>query len=225
MANPRIRPHLHFYPEDAGDTVNEYWHARHWHEVADPSLVTPMAVVNNIRFFVYEPIILTNGRVVLPHRWFLRGGSIATRAWPLRAVKHGNDVGWIVEEFRMVIVNQGELLIPFGSWGAGQLHRPLPGVNCIFGTFTPVMSIYSYLKTTQGSMLEPNGAIVRWTWTNPDIGNRWRAIADGARVYSFPIWLYCDDVSGNQSKKWNTVDSHIRHIPRKAYSPIWHTFL
>ncbi|KAH9007410.1 hypothetical protein EDB83DRAFT_2236503, partial [Lactarius deliciosus] len=47
MANPRVRPYLRFYPEDAGKTVNEYWHAAHWHEVADSSLVTPMAVIRD----------------------------------------------------------------------------------------------------------------------------------------------------------------------------------
>ncbi|KAH9159959.1 hypothetical protein EDB89DRAFT_1915359 [Lactarius sanguifluus] len=135
MANPHVRPYLHFYPEDAGKTVNEYWHATHWHEVADSSLVTPMAVINNTHFFVYEPAVLTNGCVVMPYRWFLHGRSIAARAWPLRAVKRGNDTGWIVEEFKTVIVPQGEFLISFGSWGVGQLHRSLPSAKCIFSMF------------------------------------------------------------------------------------------
>jgi hypothetical protein len=52
-------------------------------------------------------------------------------------------------------------------------------------------------------MLEPNGHVFKWTRTDPEVGNRWRVIARGARVYTFPIWLYCDDVSGNQSKRWN----------------------
>lgn len=52
-------------------------------------------------------------------------------------------------------------------------------------------------------MLEPNGGIFQWMWTDPRVGNHWRIIAGGARVYSFLIWLYCDDVSGNQSKRWN----------------------
>ncbi|KAH8982323.1 hypothetical protein EDB86DRAFT_2834406 [Lactarius hatsudake] len=186
MANPRVCPYLHFYPKDASKTVNEYWHAAHWHKVADLSLVTPMAVINNTHFFVYEPAVLTNGCVVMPYRWFLHGRSIAAHAWPLCAVKRGNNVGWIIEKFKMVIVPQGKFLISFGSWGAGQLHRPLPSTKCIFG-----------------SMLEPNGSIFQWTQTDPKVGNRWRVLAGGARVYSFPIWLYCDDVSGNQLKRWN----------------------
>ena len=52
-------------------------------------------------------------------------------------------------------------------------------------------------------MFEPNGTIFPWTRTDPKVGNCWRVLAGGSRVYSFPIWLYCDDVSGNQSKKWN----------------------
>ena len=58
-------------------------------------------------------------------------------------------------------------------------------------------------------MLEPNGDIVSWTRTVPEAGNRWRGLAGGARVVSFPLWLYCDDVSGNQSKKWNEHHSFL----------------
>ena len=147
MANPRVRPYLHFYPEDAGKTINEYWHARHWHEVADPFLVTPMVAVNNNHFFVYEPTILTNGSTVMPYRWFLRDGTIMARAWPLHAVRRGDDTGWIVEEFKMVIVSQGDLFIPFGSWGAGQLS--LPSAKCIFSTFIPVVVDSVFLKSPQ----------------------------------------------------------------------------
>lgn len=54
-----------------------------------------------------------------------------------------------------------------------------------------------------------DGTIQPWTLTDPKLGNCWRAIADGARVYSFPIWLYCDDTSGNLSKKWNKHNSFL----------------
>lgn len=136
MANPRVRPHLHFYPEDAGKTVNEYWHARHWHESADPTLVTPMAVVNNNHFFVHEPAILTDGRAVIPYRWFLRGTSINARAWPLRPVRRGDKTGWIVEEHKTIIVSQGELSVSFASWVAGRAYDHLPSAKSIFGTHT-----------------------------------------------------------------------------------------
>jgi hypothetical protein len=146
MANPRVRPFLRFYPEDAGKTVNEYWHARHWHEDADPSLVTPMVAINNGHFFVYEPAVLTNGSVVMPYRWFRRGGSIMARAWPLRAVSHHNNSGWIIEEFNTVFVSQDELFVPLGSWGAGRLTHPLPSPKSIFGTSVFITLIQIYLN-------------------------------------------------------------------------------
>ncbi|KIJ60407.1 hypothetical protein HYDPIDRAFT_177473 [Hydnomerulius pinastri MD-312] len=48
-----------------------------------------------------------------------------------------------------------------------------------------------------------------WTLTDPLEGNRWRVLAGGARVYAFPIWLYCDDTSGNLSKRWNKHNSFL----------------
>lgn len=51
--------------------------------------------------------------------------------------------------------------------------------------------------------IDKHGAKSPWSLTDPSIGNRWRQLAKGHRVISMPIWLYCDDTSGNVSKKWN----------------------
>lgn len=48
-----------------------------------------------------------------------------------------------------------------------------------------------------------------WRFTDPEKGNRWRIQGKGHRVLSYPIWLYCDDTSGNQSKKWNAHNSFL----------------
>lgn len=48
-----------------------------------------------------------------------------------------------------------------------------------------------------------------WTLTNPNLGNPWRQRANGAECLSFPIWLYCDDTSGNTSKRWNEHNSFL----------------
>ena len=54
---------------------------------------------------------------------------------------------------------------------------------------------------------EHQDGILPWQYTDPKYGNPWRARARGHRVVSFPIWLYCDDTSGNMSKKWNKHNS------------------
>lgn len=60
MANPKVRPHLRFYPEDTGNSVSEYYQAQHWRELDDPIKLTPMARINNQDFFLYEPCILVD---------------------------------------------------------------------------------------------------------------------------------------------------------------------
>jgi hypothetical protein len=37
-------------------------------------------------------------------------------------------------------------------------------------------------------------------FTNSEIGNWWCELAKGCRTVCFPIWLYCDDTSGNLLK-------------------------
>lgn len=54
-----------------------------------------------------------------------------------------------------------------------------------------------------------SGERARWTFTDPRAGNRWRARAEGHRVLSLAMWLYCDDTSGNLSKKWNAHNSFL----------------
>ncbi|KZT68815.1 hypothetical protein DAEQUDRAFT_788403 [Daedalea quercina L-15889] len=54
-------------------------------------------------------------------------------------------------------------------------------------------------------------------WHSPPI-NPWREKANGKRVLSLPLWLYCDDTSGNTSKKWNKHNSillTLAGLPRK----------
>ena len=67
----------------AGRALSKYWHTKHWHESADPDLVTPLAVINSHSFFVYEPCLLFNGCAVIPYHWFVCGDSIMARTWPL----------------------------------------------------------------------------------------------------------------------------------------------
>lgn len=58
-------------------------------------------------------------------------------------------------------------------------------------------------------MREQDVHLTPWTRTDPSAGNRYRILAKGARVYMFPLFLYCDDTSGNSSKKWNKHNSFL----------------
>lgn len=67
------------------------------------------------------------------------------------------------------------------------------------------VSLTEFFTLSKGvvSCPDPESPIRPWTRTSPRAGNKWRAKAAGHRVVAFPIWLYADDTSGNQSKKWN----------------------
>lgn len=65
-------------------------------------------------------------------------------------------------------------------------------------------------------LLNDNTPILPWEFA---IRNEWRSKADGKRVVGCPLWLYCDDTSGNTSKKWNKHNSllfTLAGLPRSA---------
>jgi hypothetical protein len=73
--------------------------------------------------------------------------------------------------------------------------------HCIWATL-----IFSFLEVRTKE--NPTTAS-KWELTDPVVGNRWRQKAEGKRVLAMPLWLYCDDTSGNQSKKWNEHNSFL----------------
>lgn len=81
MSNPNVRPHLHFYAEDNGSSVNEYFQASHWRERRSQSEVypmislTPMVTIGTQQYFLYEPCVLRNRQVCMPCEWFQRAGQ------------------------------------------------------------------------------------------------------------------------------------------------------
>jgi hypothetical protein len=133
MANPYVQPHLRFFPEDTGKSVNEYCQAAHWRTEADPALLTPMALIQNQQFFIFEPCLLRDRRVCMPVRWFTRDTEIFSQAWIMRPISRDDGSRWVVEEHNLIKVLQDMFLISFGSWDSSQSTKGLPHVSLIFG--------------------------------------------------------------------------------------------
>ena len=202
MANPQVRPHLHFYPKDAGTSFSEYWHRRHWHDDTDPAVITLMEVINGVHFFVYGPCLLGDCCAGMPHGWFIHSNSILAHTWPLHLVRSVDKTGWVVEEYTTIIILENEFFILFSTWDSSHFASGLPSAGYIFG-MCKSLHLSSTQMTCIGSILQPDGGVVLWSCTLPIAGNRWCVLARGAHLFSFLIWLYFDDISGNQSKKWN----------------------
>ncbi|KIO19575.1 hypothetical protein M407DRAFT_82625, partial [Tulasnella calospora MUT 4182] len=193
MSNPIVRQHLHFYPEDAGPKLEQAWHGRRWRHKLDPDLLTPMIRTgkgpSEKDFYIWEPTLLKDGRACMPIRWFIRAGRFHGDAYRLEVSRDGK--GWVVRDWDRLVISESDLALSLPDFRASYLWRALPSPDAIQGHL--------------GSHLSDSRIEV---WSRPS-ENRWRTLAKGRRVLSFMIWLYCDDTSGNVSKRWNKHNSFL----------------
>jgi len=210
MANPKVRPHIVFYPEDSGKEISEARQAHRWlHEAPDEQL-TPMARFGNQDYYIHEPAMLRNGTCCIPVRWFTVGAILFAKCWKMDAISTDIGEGWRVIQCDNFTVSQAEFLKTFPELiqDANLYGLPNPskilGITCRFSMWCIILS---HIST---DVVDPNSNThSAWMLTNPITGNRWRELAKGHRTLCFPIWLYCDDTSGNLSKKWNEHNSFL----------------
>lgn len=78
-------------------------------------------------------------------------------------------------------------------------------------------------RDTEGILTSNDNRTPLDSWDMP-IENRWRGLAKGRRVLSVSLWIYCDDTSGNMSKKWNKHQSVliiIAGLPRELAQKVF----
>ncbi|KAK7438400.1 hypothetical protein VKT23_018013 [Stygiomarasmius scandens] len=192
MSNPRVREKLSFYPQNAQGKVDSAKNALRWLQELDPELTTPMIRVQNQDFYLFEPCRLTDGRYCIPYRWVehvVDGKSqLMGYVWELAPV--GDS--WIVHSYNHYAAESWRFATSFPNLQHTYITRSIPDPRNIIGI-----------------ICNRGGAVEQWTYSNPGQENPWRTKAKGRRVYAFPIWLYCDDTSGNKSKKWNKHNSFL----------------
>lgn len=72
MTNPKVRPHIHGYPEDSGSKLSEARQAARWlHEIPSDQ-TTPMMRLKDADYYIYEPTTLNDGTCCIPTSWFTR---------------------------------------------------------------------------------------------------------------------------------------------------------
>ncbi|KAJ7641154.1 hypothetical protein FB45DRAFT_1124604 [Roridomyces roridus] len=199
MANPSVREKLHFLPEDTRPSLSQAWQASRWRHELDPDLATPMIRIGAQDFFTLEPTVLRDGTICMPSRWFKRGTDTWAEVWMMRQFNLNGVPGWLVDNQTTYEIKSSDLLVSFPDFINTYVHRGVPDPRIIHGENNPA-------------------TFTDWTSTDPSKGNRWRLQAAGHRVVSFPVWLYCDDTSGNMSKKWNKHNSFLftaAGLPRK----------
>ncbi|KAJ3867820.1 hypothetical protein EV359DRAFT_33661 [Lentinula novae-zelandiae] len=202
MGNPDIRPHIRHYCEDSGQHLEHAWQAQAWKEL-DPTLATPMVRKGNQDFFVHELARLDNGTLVMPFRWFTRSsgdpGDQKTQilfglAWAVKIVHVNGQSGYIISQTNTIQFPVHQLQSSFPYLVESCNLDQIPSPHNIFG-----------IQSEHGCECLP------WTLTSFEDGfaNHWRVLAKGHEVLTFAMWLYCDDTSGNVSKKWNKHNSFL----------------
>ncbi|TRM70314.1 hypothetical protein BD626DRAFT_448805 [Schizophyllum amplum] len=200
MANPKVRPHLSFYPEDSGAKLSEARQADRWLRELPSELTTPVARIDGHDYFILEPAMLQSGDCCMPIRWFTRLDPSSkkqvmyARCLRMSVVNSDNaTASWRVIDDGGVVHSEREFLKNFPRLQADATHLyGLPHPSLISGLYDPVTK-----------------EMHAWTKTDPAVGNEWRAKSKGYRTYAFPLWMYCDDTSGNVSKKWNKHNSFL----------------
>lgn len=96
MANPQVRPHLSFYPEEKSDNLSEARQFSQWlYEVPDEQ-VGPMLRIGMMDYYTFEPVMLTTGDICMPHRWYMHGGRYYAHCWKMVMIRSGGQRFWRV---------------------------------------------------------------------------------------------------------------------------------
>lgn len=101
MANPKVCPHLAFYPEDSSPVLEESQQEDWWLHELPTDQTTPMARIGADDYFIYEPTMLRSGRCCIPIRWFTQNGNFFAKCWKLEVVVTEQCSGWSVQERRL----------------------------------------------------------------------------------------------------------------------------
>lgn len=210
MANPKVRPHLSFYPEDSGNNISEARQARRWLHEAPNEKLGPMARLGDQDFYIHEPAMLTDSTCCIPVRWFRRGDMLFAKCWKMETVSTDQQHGWRVLQTDDYIVSPTQFLKNFPQLLSDAATYGLPPPSNIIGLFCLLVMLDHIHSRRIIDVFDPEANThTAWKFTNPVLGNRWRELAKGHRVLCFPIWMYCDDTSGNTSKKWNEHNSFL----------------
>ncbi|KZV76151.1 hypothetical protein PENSPDRAFT_747853 [Peniophora sp. CONT] len=200
LANPIVRPHLSSLPKEsaqgnAGEHLSAHYGER-WACEVESNLACPMvrSVPLRMDFYVAEPALRTNPYTrclepIWPVRWFERDGIVFARAHPM-FTSDDNGKLWI-EADELLDVPLSEFELDFTHLLTAHALYSLPSPTAVAGMYS--------LSTQE--VTKPN--------ISESLPNPLRTLARGRRIISLPIWLYCDDTSGNTSKKWNKHNSFL----------------
>ncbi|KAI5890875.1 uncharacterized protein SCHCODRAFT_02690755 [Schizophyllum commune H4-8] len=207
-ANPHVRPHVSVLSEDAGERLTSACNADKWYKDVDAVLSGPMVCSKDGQhYYVLEPALMQLSRpspdsvqpevaeaVVLPARWYTRNGDVWARA---------KRLAWVAGEPSLLVDEREDCVdIPLTSFLAS--YPRLKSTHHFYGIPDPSIIGGTIRRSPDSENSQPVSIDRTAAFQAP---HPLRVKARGKQIFSVPIWVYCDDMSGNTSKKWNKHNS------------------
>ncbi|PSR74772.1 hypothetical protein PHLCEN_2v9569 [Hermanssonia centrifuga] len=206
VSNPIVRPSLHFYPEDSHQRLAEAWQGERWRTEVESTFSGIMTRANDGQdYFVDEPALANTdglGRIqpVLPIRFFMRDNNMFAKVLRLHIARRDESASDVFvvdarsedDSFELPV---SRLFLSYPRFLEAHKSYGLPSPTTLSGISRNIPG-----APIPASHIEP--------WSVP-LPNPWRIKANGRRVLGLPLWCYCDDTSGNSSKKWNKHNSFL----------------
>jgi hypothetical protein len=185
IANPYVRKFLRQLPEDAGDRISEMYQGLRWKE--DPDMATPMITTGDRHIYRHEFYRKEPDQVIYIERFLIRDTVI-------------------VVSYFLTVLSSGSYWISEGD----RRDCPLADIK-----ERVVMIPYDQRSEVDPSLFYLKGAVEgrrgrRFTIEKASeycADNHLRSKADGRMIVFAPIIIFCDDMSGNRSKRWNKYES------------------
>jgi hypothetical protein len=136
MANPKVRPHLSFYPEDSRKAISEARQADRWLQETDNDQITPMAHLLTGDYYIHEPAMLRDGTCCIPVRWFEYDKRLFAKCWKMDTITSDVGEGWRITKCDDWVVENKEFLKAFPELRADAEMYGLPNPSCILGSFS-----------------------------------------------------------------------------------------
>jgi hypothetical protein len=89
LAKPHVACNLAFYPAIEKDgLVKEFMHCEKWLNGFPPRMRAPMVYTQFGHFYLYEPVQLLNGRVLVPTHFYYYGNDLVAKCLQLQLVNY-----------------------------------------------------------------------------------------------------------------------------------------
>ncbi|KAI8444521.1 hypothetical protein BY996DRAFT_8694743 [Phakopsora pachyrhizi] len=187
LGNPLVSKFVEFYPElSNGKNIYKLSQSEKWLHQFPRNLRAQMISVGGKQFYIYEPVQLIDGIVVVPVFFYTKGGKIYAKASKLNvSIDSSEDVNisicWNLDFF------SPDTTEIFGE----DFWRPYNEI-----LFSDRILLATKCRNILHEITSEGKEIIQ-------LPNPWRVKADGKMIRHIPLNFYSDDTSGNVSKQWN----------------------